>query len=84
MEKEYFECSCCHFDHTFRVVFDPDDKEIWMEIHMSITISWWRRAWKAIKYIFGRDVEFGHYDEIMIKREDLSRLIAMLEKAKID
>jgi hypothetical protein len=77
---EHFECACHSDEHTLK--FTLDDYDIWASVYLFQYQSFWKRIWIAIKYIFGSHCGEGHWDCFMLKHEDITRLIALLEKSK--
>lgn len=82
---EYFDCSCDTAEHTLRMTYFLDDfgnmeeDEIYAEIHLS-KYGFWRRVWKALKYVFGYKCRYGHWDCWILKRTDAERLKALIER----
>lgn len=81
MKTEYFECNCSSAEHTLRFVLDEEDGELYTENHLTVA-PFFKRIWKAVKYIFGHTSRYGNYDCTLIKTEDIDRLIDLLSKAK--
>lgn len=74
MKNEYFECSCYSPEHTFRISYFPDDTD---ELYLSVQLvkqPFWQRVIKSIKYIFGHQSIYGHWDETIISKEEAIRL----------
>lgn len=76
------ECECDQNDHTVRLTLDEVDGDVWLEVHLSKCDSIFKRAWNAIKYVFGLDVTYGHFDVTLIKEEDLTPIINLLTESK--
>lgn len=78
MKTEYFECICDSSEHVLRVV--KDDNDIYIEVQLHKHHNIFKRMWLAVKYIFGYESEYGHWDCWIIKnKEDANRLINILE-----
>jgi hypothetical protein len=82
MENHYFECQCSDFNHIFRFVFDPEDGEMWLEVHLNHYKPWYKRLVIAFRYFFKRVEAYGHYDVTMIREEDLNKLQNLLTTVK--
>jgi hypothetical protein len=80
METEYFDCKCMSSEHTLRFVYDPDDNELYTEVHLSQYRNVFVRVWVAIKYIFGFKSKYGHWDCWLLKEKDCERLINLTQK----
>ncbi len=83
MKIEHYDCVCSSADHSIRFVYFEDDveepDEIYIEVQLAHTNKWYQRVWKALKYIFGYECRFGHWDTWSLDPKDVDRLIAMLE-----
>ena len=81
-KRELFICECHDLEHSF-VISRIKDKEIGneliIEIHLN-KLSWYRRIWIGIKYIFGRKSKFGNYEEVIINKSDKKRLLKAIKK----
>jgi hypothetical protein len=77
MEKvkiKYFDCSCSSSDHVFRMGFDYDDKDAWLEVQLVQYENIFKRIWKAIKYILNKDCKYGHWDCTLMQRNEIKEL----------
>ena len=83
MEMEHFDCQCSDFNHTIRFSHSPCDGEVWLEMHLNYYDRWWKRVWNALKYVFKRDVAYGHYDVTMLREEDYDRIRDLLKQSEI-
>lgn len=72
-QTEYFECSCFHSEHTFRLHFNLEEKEVYLDIFLA-NRGFFRRLVDGVKYIFGYKSRFGHFDEVILKTEDVARI----------
>lgn len=80
MEVQYYECACFSPEHTLRFVFDPEDKEIYTEVYLNHYQNFFKRIWIAIKYVFGYQCKYGHFDCFIMRSDDAQRLIGLLTK----
>lgn len=83
METHYLDCQCSHFGHVVRLSFDPNDGDIHLEVRLGHVFPWYKRAWLALKYVLGRDVAYGHYDETLLREEDYDRLRDLMRQSEI-
>jgi hypothetical protein len=91
-ECEIFVCDCSDVAHQivfqlwdFNKDLPPEkinccDVELTMSIPLNPAYGFWKRVWLGIKYIFGYQSKYGHYDIVSVRREDIPRMIALLEK----
>lgn len=83
MEIHYFDCACSDFGHVFRFVFDEKDGDVWLEAQLDPRLPWYKRLWKAVKYVFGQSSAYGHFDTTMLREEDFARLHDLLDRAQL-
>lgn len=77
MDFEYLECSCSTPEHTVRFAKDEDF------LYMTFFLDggpWHRRLWNAVRYLFGYKCRYGHFDEVVLGREEVERLVGILRK----
>ena len=80
METSYYECQCESPEHTLRFVYDPDENELYTEVHLTQYRNVFKTIWVAIKYIFGYKCRYGHFDCWMLKNEDCKGIKELLNK----
>lgn len=81
MEELTMRCACHSKDHTAFFDYDNEgDGELYLTVHLADNRSFWKRAWYALKYVFGYDSRFGAWDELIVRWEDCPRIRALLEK----
>lgn len=82
-DPEYFECRCHSPEHTLRFWFDDDEEYpcVYASVFLG-SVPWPRRVWLGIRYIFGYNCRYGHFDEFLLRAEDADRLIAIAEALK--
>lgn len=80
LEKHLVVCECNDCQHQFILIHDKEDNELYMEIHLSNYLSFFKRLKEGIKYIFGHRSNYGDFDSIIISVEDRKRLIDILQK----
>lgn len=82
LKHEYFECQCSDFNHVFRFVVDENSGEAWLEVQLSTWLPWYKRAWLALRYLFGKTPGYhGHYDVTLLREEDFARLCTLLDRS---
>lgn len=75
MDLKYLECACYSPDHTMR--FHIEDDAIYLTVHLTHdTLS--GRLKKGIKYILGYTSRYGHFDEFIIRKDQQTKLIEIL------
>lgn len=72
--NELFICQCSNTEHQLIFSYFPDDKEVYVAVHLTPEYNIWKRIWMAIKYIFGYKCRYGHFDEFIFKKSDAGRL----------
>lgn len=70
-------CQCSSLEHQVIFQFDPDEGYndfLYINVALNHYYPWYKRIWLGIKYMFGYECRFGHYDEIMLNREGVTRI----------
>lgn len=75
MEFEYLECSCSTPEHTVR--FLKDDDFVYMTFFLS-EAPWYKRIVNALRYVFGYKCRYGHFDEVVLDKEGVAKMIDIL------
>ena len=78
----YFECQCLLAEHTIRFIYDPEYGDLYTEIYLHQHKPWYVRIWYALQYIFGPGKGHGHFDSCLMKPQDCTSLIALLQIAQ--
>ncbi len=83
MKHQYFECDCNSEEHTIRFTWFEDEKDPdFAHYYMSTTLhqyrSIWKRLWIALKYIFGYECVYGHWDCTSLSKEQSRKLAEFL------
>jgi hypothetical protein len=81
IKTEYYECLCHSTDHTLRVGYDPDEGDLWLEIHLRHD-SWYKRIWHAIKHVFGYKCVYGCFDCWLMDEKDIDSFVSLMNKKK--
>ena len=58
--------------------------EISIETQLNLRWPWWRRIWLAIKYIFGMQCRYGHWNEATLSYDEVKKLKNMCERFLAD
>jgi hypothetical protein len=76
MERYYIECDCYSQEHTICFTLDDDEEFpcIYVNVQLSRFHNFFGRLWLAIKYVFGHECRFGHWDEAVISGEKVSEI----------
>ena len=75
MKRQYVECSCSSNEHTLR--FDIDSDPELPAIYVSTFLAhhdFFGRIWNSIKYIFGYNCKYGHFEEVVLDVEQVKQL----------
>ena len=83
MEKTYIECQCDHANHVIRVVFDPDDGDVYIETRLAHPLSLRQRLRNAVIYLLGRDVSYGMFDVTLLRVEDYDAVRDLLSRSEL-
>jgi hypothetical protein len=75
---KFFECYCYSPEHTLKFSYDEIDKELYTEIFLCQYRNFIKRAWVAIKYVFGYKCKYGHFCCFTFKDADLPQFRDML------
>lgn len=82
MKEKYLCCECHSLDHLIHFGYWDDDE--WPELFITIQLSnynnFFKRLWCGLKYAFGYECRFGHWDEILLWREKATELRDFLDQ----
>ena len=88
VQFKHFECACSSPDHLIRFVYFPEDdnlaSDLYIDVQLNNTYSFFKRIWLAIKYICGYTKKYGHWDCSIIKPEDYADMILLFKTAEAD
>lgn len=86
LKREYFDCICGSADHTVALCWLPEenqvdyyDDELWFEMQLHRETNIFKRAWNAIKYVFGRDYR-SHWGECIISKDEAIRMRVLIDQ----
>lgn len=81
--KKWIECTCTSPEHVLLLRFFTDEKEkydhsLYVDVYLQMP-KWYKRIWRAIKYIFGYRSRYGDFTEIVYDIERVKELKAFLD-----
>lgn len=82
MNYKYIECSCDDSEHVIRFTYiEPvkDYPELYTEVQLRPQ-HFFQRVWKALKYIFGYQSKYGHWDCTILHEKQVKELRDHLTK----
>lgn len=87
-EITYFECECGSEQHTFRVNSENkwDDffpPELYISVQLNARVGFLHRCYLALRYIFGYECRFGHWDVTTIKEKNIDKLTILLHQHRV-
>ena len=87
-DTHYFDCECSSAEHIFRVTSENDaGDEYPPQLYFTIQLNQYRgilkRLLTAIKYIFGYECRYGHWDIVELKEDDINKLMVILHQHRV-
>jgi len=83
MSKVYIDCACGSTEHVLAFQHDEADNDLYIEVHLSPYLSFWKRIILAVKYVFGLKTNYGCFGCWMLKdKQDADKIIEILERYK--
>lgn len=78
----HLDCCCSSVEHSLRFLCDPEDPNcvFYTEVVLRRGGFWWRLK-NGVKYIFGRQSDYGHFDCFMMHTGEQMLLQNFLERA---
>jgi hypothetical protein len=70
---QIFLCRCHSCDHQLIFSYDNDDNLFYASVHLD-RLLFWHKIRDGIKYIFGKNVEYGHWADFIFNENDVERL----------
>jgi hypothetical protein len=61
-----------------RVRVVKDEEDVWIEVQLNHTKNFFQRVVAAVKYIFGYESRFGHWDCTILSEEEQNKLMKFL------
>jgi hypothetical protein len=81
MKTDFFECACHSPDHLLIFHFDPEEGDLYIDVHLGAK-PWRRRFWIALRYLFGHRSNYGCFNCWQLESEDADRMISILQQKK--
>ena len=78
--NHYVECGCFADEHLLRFTLDAEAEEIYTSVFLNHWQPWYKRAWHAIKYVFGYKCKYGHFDCTVIDSRNVGQLKELIAK----
>lgn len=82
IKTEYLDCACNSSDHTLRFIthdeYKGDEPAMYTEVQLRQYHRWYARLWAAIKYVFGYECRYGHWDCFLFEKATAVRLRDLL------
>jgi hypothetical protein len=80
-------CECFSPEHQLIATYcegenDQEYDDLFLEVHLSPRLGFFKRVIAAIKYIFGHKSIYGNWDCFSFDEENADKLIASLQKLK--
>lgn len=76
----YFQCQCASQEHTIGITFDIKEKEMTFEVQLAKYHGFFGRVFLAIKYIFGYECKYGHWDVTIMNEEKFIELYNIMNR----
>jgi hypothetical protein len=86
-DKEILICACHSTDHQLIILYDEDEVEghvyptCYFHIHLKKR-PFWERVKYGIQYIFGRQCNYGAFDEFIFHPKDAEKLQELVNYLK--
>ena len=79
MDRYLIVCACEDIEHHLIISDDIDERELFLSIHLYQHRSFFQRFLLGVKYIFGIDAKYGHYDTVILNENTIRDLKTILE-----
>jgi len=80
----FFECRCGSNEHTLQFTYDKEDHEIYTSVFLNDWLPWYKRIYRAVKYVLGYKCQYGHWDCWIMDENDIDRFREMMDRFEID
>lgn len=81
MRTDLLLCDCSSPEHQMIIRYDDEDKMVFVSIILS-GVSLKERIIRGIRYIFGRECVYGHFQELILTKEHIPQLEKVIEHLK--
>lgn len=78
LNNEQLVCQCSSPEHTLNFIYFNEEGELYGLIHLN-HFSFFKRLWVGFKYILGLYPKHGHFEEFIMRSDDLSKLTKVLQ-----
>ncbi len=78
-------CECTNAEHCVIIQaaeWDNGDRDVFLSIHLSPYLPWYKRIINAVRYIFGYRCSFGDFNEIILSKNHIVKLERVIEFLK--
>ena len=75
-------CNCSSCEHQLIVLWNDDDNEVYVNVHLANYDGFLERLWHGLKYAFGYKSKYGAFDEIILRKEDADKLQRVVDKLR--
>lgn len=82
----YIECDCNSNEHVLRFTIDLDENDEYPMPHVYTSLflnqyrPWYARIWVALKYVFGYNCKYGHWDCTSLAVDKVNNLRDLLNQ----
>jgi len=80
MDRTVMICKCHSLEHQVVFWYDEEWNELYCEPHLTTNESFFKRLWRGLRYAFGYKSQYGDWDSVTFKNEDLILLRDHLNK----
>ena len=80
--EEFYQCACHSEEHLIKVYIDLETNQAHLIVALK-KFGFFKRLIQGIKYLFGHESDFGHFDDFIFNAEDIPQFIKTLERVKI-
>ena len=77
----YLECQCHSPEHSVKFILDNEEGEIYVYTQLT-PLPWYKRIWHGIRYMFNKSSTWGHWEETILKEEEISQLLNIFTEYK--
>jgi len=81
LESNLITCACCSPEHSLQLDYSEEYNELCIYIHMN-KLSFIKRFWYGVRYIFGYQTRYGHYEECLFNNKDCDKMLELFSKIK--
>lgn len=71
--REILVCECSSVEHQIVFNYDEENERVYCSIHL-VELPFWKRLKNGIKYIFGYQCKYGHFEEFILAKWHIKQL----------